>query len=146
MDEFIPVHETVNSATLSVFRRLFSVQPRPERTLPMLLKISTAAVALIAASAIAGAASAQNQTNFAGADQANPTGAAPASATTSDATSAPAATSTDTTGYNVGTPQVDPNTGAQIVTNGPVPDTRANRARFGQPDSHAGRRTAPAGN
>jgi UrcA family protein len=28
----------------------------------------------------------------------------------------------------------------------PVPDTRANRARYGGPMSHAGRRTAPAGN
>jgi len=33
-----------------------------------------------------------------------------------------------------------------LVTNGPVPDTKANRARFGQPDSHAGKKTAPAGN
>ena len=32
------------------------------------------------------------------------------------------------------------------VTNGPVPDTAANRARYGKPMSHAGRRTAPAGN
>jgi UrcA family protein len=32
------------------------------------------------------------------------------------------------------------------VTNGPVPDTPANRARFGQPMSHAGKRTTPAGN
>jgi hypothetical protein len=104
----------------------------------MFLKISTAAVALIAASAIAGAASAQNQTN---ADQ-----AAPAQADSNAAASAPAAAAPDTSGYNVGVPQTDPNTGAQIVTNGPVPDTRANRERFGAPDSHAGKRTAPAGN
>jgi UrcA family protein len=32
------------------------------------------------------------------------------------------------------------------VTNGPVPDTAANRARFGGPISNGGRRTAPAGN
>jgi UrcA family protein len=32
------------------------------------------------------------------------------------------------------------------VTNGPIPDTRANRARFGGPMSIAGKRTAPAGN
>ena len=32
------------------------------------------------------------------------------------------------------------------VTNGPVPDTAANRAKYGKPMSHAGRRTAPAGN
>jgi UrcA family protein len=32
------------------------------------------------------------------------------------------------------------------VTNGPVPDTPENRARFGGPMSNAGKRTAPAGN
>jgi hypothetical protein len=34
----------------------------------------------------------------------------------------------------------------RVVTNGPVPDTRENRARYGQPLSRAGKRTAPAGN
>ncbi len=33
-----------------------------------------------------------------------------------------------------------------LVTNGPVPDTEANRARYGQPLSNAGNRTQPAGN
>jgi len=32
------------------------------------------------------------------------------------------------------------------VTNGPVPDTAANRARYGKPMSNAGKRTDPAGN
>jgi UrcA family protein len=32
------------------------------------------------------------------------------------------------------------------VTNGPVPDTAENRAKYGSPMSHAGKRTAPAGN
>lgn len=32
------------------------------------------------------------------------------------------------------------------VTNGPVPDTPANRAKYGGPMSNAGRRTSPAGN
>lgn len=36
----------------------------------------------------------------------------------------------------------DPN----VVTNGPVPDTRENRARYGGPISNGGRRTTPAGN
>ncbi len=36
--------------------------------------------------------------------------------------------------------------GTRIVTNGPVPDTAANRARFGGPLSHGGRKTPPAGN
>ncbi len=34
----------------------------------------------------------------------------------------------------------------RLVTNGPVPDTAANRAKYGGPNSRAGRRTAPAGN
>lgn len=33
-----------------------------------------------------------------------------------------------------------------VTTNGPVPDTRANREKYGRPMSNAGRRTAPAGN
>ncbi len=32
------------------------------------------------------------------------------------------------------------------VTNGPVPDTAANRAKYGAPMSHAGKRSKPAGN
>jgi len=32
------------------------------------------------------------------------------------------------------------------VTNGPVPDTRENRAKYGQPLSNAGKRTAARGN
>ena len=34
----------------------------------------------------------------------------------------------------------------QIISNGPVPDTPENRARYGQPRSNAGRMTKPAGN
>lgn len=34
----------------------------------------------------------------------------------------------------------------QTITNGPVPDTAANRARYGGPMSNAGRRTRPIGN
>jgi hypothetical protein len=34
----------------------------------------------------------------------------------------------------------------QVVTNGPVPDTAENRAKYGQPMSHAGKRSTPAGN
>jgi hypothetical protein len=33
-----------------------------------------------------------------------------------------------------------------VVTNGPVPDTQQNRARFGGPMSRTGRMTAPVGN
>ncbi len=34
----------------------------------------------------------------------------------------------------------------ELITNGPVPDTAANRAQYGGPDSNAGVRTKPAGN
>ena len=33
-----------------------------------------------------------------------------------------------------------------VVSNGPVPDTRENRAKYGRPMSQGGRHTAPAGN
>ena len=33
-----------------------------------------------------------------------------------------------------------------VVTNGPVPDTAENRARYGQPMSNGGKHTKPAGN
>jgi hypothetical protein len=35
---------------------------------------------------------------------------------------------------------------ANVVSNGPVPDTRENRAKYGRPLSNAGKRSAPAGN
>jgi len=35
---------------------------------------------------------------------------------------------------------------SMTVTNGPVPDTKENRAKYGQPMSNAGKRTAAAGN
>jgi hypothetical protein len=34
----------------------------------------------------------------------------------------------------------------RLVTNGPVPDTAENRAKYGAPMSNGGKRTAPAGN
>jgi hypothetical protein len=36
--------------------------------------------------------------------------------------------------------------GTDLISNGPVPDTPANRAKYGQPMSHAGRMTKAAGN
>ncbi|MGZ3276397.1 MAG: hypothetical protein ACXU8Z_21760 [Caulobacteraceae bacterium] len=36
--------------------------------------------------------------------------------------------------------------GADLISNGPVPDTPANRAKYGQPMSHAGKLTKPSGN
>jgi hypothetical protein len=36
--------------------------------------------------------------------------------------------------------------GTDVVSNGPVPDTPENRAKYGQPLSHAGKMTKPIGN
>ena len=36
--------------------------------------------------------------------------------------------------------------GANVVTNGPVPDTAENRAKYGKPMSNAGKHSKPAGN
>jgi UrcA family protein len=41
---------------------------------------------------------------------------------------------------------VEPTVTTTLVTNGSVPDTPENRARYGGPMSNAGKRTAPAGN
>ena len=55
-----------------------------------------------------------------------------------------AASSTTTTQYS--SAAVSPEVRTTLVTNGPVPDTPENRARFGGPDSNGGRQTAPVGN
>lgn len=46
-----------------------------------------------------------------------------------------------TTSYSTGATMT-----TRLVTNGPVPDTPENRARYGQPLSRAGKATTPAGN
>jgi hypothetical protein len=95
---------------------------------------------------LAGAAAAQSSSS---ADQAAPASQAPAATSDSDAAAVSARTGYN---FNPGTPPAtedmakakagDPG----IVSNGPVPDTKANRAKFGQPISAAGRRTRPRGN
>ena len=57
-------------------------------------------------------------------------------ATTTTATTAVAATSS---GQNASVT-------TSLVTNGPVPDTAENRAKYGQPNSNAGKHTAAKGN
>ncbi len=118
------------------------------------LLIAAASTALLA-----GAASAQT-TNAPTPDASAPPPAV-SSAPAPDASAPPA----DTTGYNArasAAPDAGPvlpapssalgdtttlkagDTG--VVSNGPVPDTAENRAKYGKPDSHAGKKTAPAGN
>jgi hypothetical protein len=48
-----------------------------------------------------------------------------------------------TAGANVAATE---STRVQVVTNGPVPDTAENRAKYGGPQSRAGKRTAAKGN
>jgi hypothetical protein len=84
--------------------------------------------------------------------------AAPTAADVSASTAPPAepatTTATSTTSSDVTAPAASSsgvNTSAAsfsnlTVTNGPVPDTPANRAKYGQPLSHAGKRTAARGN
>lgn len=60
---------------------------------------------------------------------------------------APAAPTGNATSTSVTT--ADPNGGTvtmTTLTNGPIPDTPANRAKYGQPMSNAGKRTAARGN
>ena len=72
-------------------------------------------------------------------------------AASTDAMSAPAA-GVDTTGVRMSADQMPPDQAKalaagdnRLVTNGPVPDTPDNRAKY-TPLSHAGKRSAPAGN
>lgn len=57
---------------------------------------------------------------------------------------APMADTTTSTMYQA--PAMSPEVNTTLVTNGPVPDTPENRARFGGPNSNGGRQTAPRGN
>lgn len=85
------------------------------------------------------------------ADQSAAQQPAPPPQTAMPATAAPSA---DTNAVNASTGQPLPPDQAsalasgdnKLITNGPVPDTAANRAKYGGPNSRAGRHTKPAGN
>jgi hypothetical protein len=70
---------------------------------------------------------------------------APQSSAPADQGSMPADASASTGGAANASATVDAN-GTQVIASQPVPDTRANRAAYGQPLSRAGKRTAPKGN
>ena len=61
-------------------------------------------------------------------------------------TSGSAAASTDATASAETGAAANASFTSMTVTNGPVPDTAENRAKYGQPLSRAGKRTTPAGN
>jgi len=93
------------------------------------MKILTFVTASAAAALIGGAAFAQQP-------------AQPAPAAAPAASTGVAASTSVTT--------ADPASGATVtvttLTNGPVPDTKENRAKYGQPMSNAGKRTPAKGN
>ena len=72
--------------------------------------------------------------------------ATPAPAMPATQAGTPAAATTGDPSTNAALPTTTDANGAQVVSNGPVPDTRANRMKYGKPMSAAGRHTAPAGN
>jgi hypothetical protein len=102
------------------------------------------ALALAASALMAGAAAAQptSSTDPAAPDTSVQT---PADTTTADhmPMTAPAAS---TTAADVAATTGQPVVHTQLVTMQPIPDTPENRAKYGQPLSRAGKRTAPAGN
>lgn len=106
------------------------------------MKIHYLLTAVAATALIGGAAYAQQPTTTT-----TTTTTAPSPPATSD-TAAPAAP----TGAAVQTSvtAVDASSGATLtdtlVTNGPIPDTPANRAKYGQPMSQAGKHTPARGN
>lgn len=136
------------------------------------MKITTLMIAAAGSALIAGAAMAQDQTAPApttpdqsatapaGQSTMPPAGDQSAPATTDTMASQPQGqTSTAPAGqynYNGGAQPASSSTlgdpammkagDPSVVTNGPVPDTRANRAKYGRPMSNAGKKSTPAGN
>jgi hypothetical protein len=103
----------------------------------ILTTISMAALVATGVGAMAGAASAQAMA------QAEPSQAAPDTTTAPPAAAAPGSTAVPD---QVQTPAPAATVVAATVTNGPIPDTPANRAKYGGPMSHAGKKSQPAGN
>lgn len=81
-----------------------------------------------------------------------PLGTPPAATATEPADTSATVSTTTTASTDVTTPAADTGAAANAsfttmtVTNGPVPDTRENRAKYGQPLSRAGKMTAARGN
>jgi len=111
--------------------------------------LGLAAAALLAAPTLA-LAQASPPMSDQGAPAATQQGGASSGATI-DNTLAPSATTNGANAsgvlnYSTTTDQNGATVTNTLVTNGPVPDTAANRAKYGSPMSNAGKKTAPAGN
>ena len=110
-------------------------EPRKVEAMKILTTLSMAAAVAAGLGAMTGTASAQAVA------QAEPAQAVPDA--TAAAPAAPAATAVPD---QVQTPAPAATVVAATVTNGPIPDTPANRAKYGGPMSHAGKKTQAAGN
>ncbi|MFI4974524.1 MAG: hypothetical protein ACHP84_08300 [Caulobacterales bacterium] len=118
-------------------------------------KIRYALAATLAACLTAGVAAAQSAPT-----PASPPPSSPAAATSDQKLVVPSGQSNNTMQTITDTSVTTPTTPAttidasatvatgtvQVISNPPVPDTAANRAKYGQPLSNAGRRTKAAGN
>jgi hypothetical protein len=138
-------------ATLGAVARIHWAQRKRDahvlefQTMKTLTTISMIAAVATGLGAMASAAAAQTGPQPAAqpmdqsvAQASDPSQAAPnASAPPAAATAVP---------DQVQTPAAGATMVAATVTNGPVPDTAANRAKYGAPMSHAGKKSAPAGN
>lgn len=112
------------------------------------LATATAAAALIGGAALAQTPPADSPpADRPPADAVTPTQTSPSQAepTPADQT-AGAPASTDVTAPSAGANAQAASFTSMTVTNGPVPDTPENRAKYGQPMSHAGKRTPARGN
>jgi hypothetical protein len=118
------------------------------------LLIAAGAVALMSGAALAQTTAPEDQSmppaaspDMASPSATNPTDM-PSAPSVNDPSVAAQAPMTDTQSTTATTTTMASNTGVnvQTVTNGPVPDTPENRAKYGQPMSHAGKRSAPVGN
>jgi hypothetical protein len=88
------------------------------------------------------------QTNLPAGEVSGSTDVTTSSSSVATDTSSSSSVSTTATAPSAASMGVNASTGAnvQLITNGPVPDTPENRAKYGDPMSRAGKMTAPAGN
>jgi hypothetical protein len=114
----------------------------------ILTTLSMAAAMAAGAGAVAGAAAAQSAPGAApgAASQSMAQATAPTQSVPDATAPAPAAGDTTAVPDQVQAPTPAATVVAHTVTNGPIPDTPANRAKYGGPMSHTGKRTQPAGN
>jgi len=102
-------------------------------------------LSMVAGLAIAGAAAAQSADQPAQATVAQADSTAPVPPAATDAAGNPAG-NLPTVPDQAQAPASGATVVAATVTNGPIPDTPANRAKYGGPMSHTGKKTKPAGN